>query len=97
MVETGAAESCTELDVERMAGFFLYDDGLLADIQAVAMAACRRARSSIAPYGSQHLEALVDELAGRLEHGYGAAMEQRRKLRAALAPLDTARRQKPKL
>ncbi len=87
MVETGAVESCAELDVERMAGFFLYDDELLTSIHQVTLSACRRARSSIAPYRSQHLEALVDELAERLERSYGAAVEGRRKLRAALAPL----------
>jgi hypothetical protein len=96
MVETGAVESCTELDVERMAGYFLYEDELLTAIHQVALSACRRARSSIAPYGSQHLEALVDELAGRLERSYGAALDRRRRLRAALAPLDPARRQTPK-
>ena len=88
MVETGAVENGAELDVERMAGYFLYDDDLLASLQQAAMAACHRARTSIAPYGSQHLEALVDELARRLEHSFKAAVERRRRLRAALAPLN---------
>jgi hypothetical protein len=97
MVETGAVENSTEVDVEPMAGYFLYDDELLADIQQVAMAACRRARRSIAPHRSQYLEALVDELTGRLERSYEAAVERRRRLRAALAPLDPAKRQIRKL
>jgi hypothetical protein len=93
MVETGAVENGAELDVERMAGYFLYDDELLAGIQQVAMAACHRARRCITPYGSRHLEALVDELAGRLEHSYKAAVEGRRRLRGGLAPLDPTGRQ----
>jgi hypothetical protein len=97
MVERGVVESGAAPDVEWMAGCFLYDDELLADIQQVALSACRRARSSIAPYRSQPLEALVDELAGRLEHSYGAALDRRRRLRAALAPLDPTGRQKPKV
>ncbi len=92
MVETGTVKHGAELDVEHMAGYLLYDDELLADIQQVALAACQQARSSIAPYGSQYLEALVDELAERLERNYKAAMERRRRLRAALAPLDPTRR-----
>jgi hypothetical protein len=80
-----------------MVGYFLYEDELLAAIHQVALSACRRARSSIAPCRSQHLEALVDELAGRLEHSYAAAMERRQKLRAALAPLGSARCQKPRV
>ena len=96
MVETGAVENGAELDVERMAGYFLYDDDLLAAIHQVAQSACHQARSSIAPYGSQYLEALVDELAGCLERSYSAAVERRRKLRAALAPLDPTRGHKSK-
>jgi hypothetical protein len=93
MVEAGAVENGAELDIERMAGYFLYDDELLAAIQQAAVSACHQARSSIAPYGSQYLEALVDELAVRLEHHYEAAVERRRGLRVALAPLDPTRRQ----
>jgi hypothetical protein len=87
MVEAGAVEDGAELDIERMAGYFLYDDELLAAIQQVAVSACHRARQSLAPHGSQYLEALVDELAGSLERNYEAAVERRRKLQAALAPL----------
>lgn len=92
MVEAGAVENGAELDIERMAGYFLYDDELLASVHGVAMAACHQTRQSIAPYRSRYLEALVDELATRLKRSYEAAVEGRRKLRVALAPLDPSGR-----
>jgi len=86
MVETGAVQACAELNVERMVGYFLYDDDLLSGIQRVALASCRRAARSIAPYGSAHLEALVGELEGTLARGYETTVEGRRRLRAVFTP-----------
>lgn len=82
MLETGAAQSYGELDANWMAGYFLYDDELFADVQRVAMTACQRAAQSIAGHDSVYLGELVSELAGRLECGYNAASYSRRKLKA---------------
>jgi hypothetical protein len=86
MVEGGAAESYTKLDAHWIAGYFLYDDDLFAEIQQVALAACRRSAQSIAGTDSVYLGELVSELAGRLEVNYEAASDSRSKLRA-LFPL----------
>lgn len=83
MVETGAAQSYAELDANWMAGYFLYDDELFAEIQRAAMTACQRAAQSIAGHDSAYLAELVSELAGRLECGYNAASHSRRKLKAS--------------
>lgn len=91
MVETGVAESYTELDANWMAGYFLYDDELFAEIQQVALAACRQAVQSIAGYDSIYLGELVSKLAGRLEVNYEAASDSWRKLRALFPPASGVR------
>jgi hypothetical protein len=90
MKETGAIQSCAELDVERMMGYYLYDDALFTDIQHRALTACCRATQSIAPYAPQYLNALIDELAEQLENRYQAAMEVRGKLQAIFAPVKSS-------
>jgi hypothetical protein len=87
MKETGAIRSYAELDIERMAGHWLYDDDLFADVQHVALAACRRAAASIAPYDPTYLGILVDELRERTESSYRAAVAGRRRLRDLFSPL----------
>lgn len=87
MVETGAVHSAAELDADRLAGYFLYDDDLFADIQGVALAACQRAAQAIAPYHSLYLTALVDDLAKQTVHSYQVALEARRKTQGLFAPL----------
>jgi hypothetical protein len=77
MVETGAFQPHAELDANRMAGYFLYDDDLFADIQRVAMAACRLAAEAIAPHDSRYLDGLIARLAERLDRGYEAALASR--------------------
>jgi hypothetical protein len=86
MVERGVAESYTELDANWIAGSFLYDDDLFAEIQQVALATCRQAVQSIAGCDSVYLGELVSELAGRLQDNYKAALDSRRKLRALFPP-----------
>jgi hypothetical protein len=83
MLGTGAIESFAELDVERMMGYYLYDEELFASIQREAMDACQRASQSMAPYRSCPLDSLVGELAHELERNYQAAHESRRRLQAA--------------
>ena len=85
MLEDGAIESFAELDVERMMGYYLYDDELFASIQLEAMGACQRAAQCIAPYGSRLLDSLVNDLAQQLGRGYGEALESRRALQAVFA------------
>ena len=85
MLTTGAIESFVELDVERMMGYYLYDDELFASIQQEAMGACQRAAQCIAPYRSRPLDSLVSELAQQLECGYRDALEGRRRLQAVFA------------
>ena len=85
MLASGAIESFVELDVERMMGYYLYDDELFASIQQEAMAACQRAAQCIAPYRSRPLDLLVSDLAQQLEHGYRDALVSRRRLQAAFA------------
>jgi tRNA G26 N,N-dimethylase Trm1 len=80
MKDTGAIQSYAELDVERMAGYFLYDDALFAGIQRTILEHCRRAGQSIAPYNPLYLGALVDELTERIESGYEAALSARHRL-----------------
>ncbi len=87
MVEVGAVRSPAELDADCLAGYFLYDDGLFAEIQEVALAACQRAAQAIAPYHPVHLSALVDELAVDTARSFQAARQARRRLRAAFPPL----------
>lgn len=87
MKETGAIQTYAELDVNRMAGYFLYDDVLFADIQCTILTACQRAVQSIAPYDPLYLCALVDELAERVEHSYEVALEARRRLQSLFSPL----------
>jgi hypothetical protein len=91
MVERGAAESYTELDADWMAGYFLYDDDLFADIQQVALTACQRAAQSMEGYDSVYLGELVSELAGRLEQSYAAELDSRRKLKVLFPPLSRVR------
>ena len=85
MLATGAVASFAELDVERMMGYYLYDDELFAGIQQEAIAACRRAAMAIAPWGSQPLDSLVGDLAQQLERGYRDALQRRRALKAVFA------------
>jgi hypothetical protein len=82
MLEAGAIASLTELDAERMMGYYLADDELFASIQREAVEACRRAAQCIAPYGSRFLDSLVSDLARRLEIGYRDALERRHALQA---------------
>jgi hypothetical protein len=82
LVESGAVQAGSALDADRMAGYFLYDDGLFADIQQVAMAACQRATDSLVPFETPYLDALVAALAAQLERSYRAALDNRRELRA---------------
>jgi hypothetical protein len=91
MLETGVVQPHAELDADRMAGYFLYDDDLFADIQRVAMAACRRAAEAIAPHNSRYLDDLIARLAERLERGYEAALDSRRELRVLFSSQDKAR------
>jgi len=86
MLETGAIESLAELDAERMAGYYLYDDELFASIQQAAMDACHQAAQAIAPYRSRPLDSLVGELAQELEQNYQAALNSRHQLQAVFAP-----------
>ena len=86
MLATGAVASFAELDVERMMGYYLYDDELFASIQQEAIDACRQAAACIALYGSRPLESLVSDLAGQLERGYQDALESRQALQALFAP-----------
>jgi hypothetical protein len=86
LVETGGVQSGSELDADRIAGCFLYDDDLFAELQQVAMAACRQAAEAIAPYDTRYLDDLIAELAERLERSYRAALDSRRKLRALFQP-----------
>ena len=85
MLTTGAIESFVELDVERMMGYYLYDDELFASIQHEAMEACKRAAQCIAPYRSRPLDSLVSELAQQLERGYRDTLESRCRLQAVFA------------
>jgi hypothetical protein len=87
MLESSAIASFAELDVDRMMGYYLYDDELFASIQQEALGACQRAAQSIAPYGSRPLDSLVNELAQQLEHSYRSALVSRRRLQATFAPL----------
>lgn len=80
MKETGAVQDCVGLDVERVVGYFLCDDELFAAIQRTALAACKRAAQSIAPYDPQYLGALIDDLYERIESDYQAALGSRRDL-----------------
>lgn len=86
LVETGGVQSGSELDADRIAGCFLYDDDLFAELQQVAIAACRQAAEAIAPYDTRYLDDLIAELAERLERSYRAALDSRRKLRALFQP-----------
>jgi hypothetical protein len=86
MADRGLVRCYAELDVEWLLGYFLQDDELFADIHQVALAVCRQATRSIAPYRPLYLQALLDELVERLEHSYQVAVTSRRKLRALLAP-----------
>jgi hypothetical protein len=85
MLDTGAIASFTELDVERMMGYYLADDELFASIHQEAMEACQQAVRCIAPYGSRPLDSLVSELALELERGYRDALERRRGLQTVFA------------
>jgi hypothetical protein len=87
MYECGAIQAYAELDVDQIAGFFLYDDELFAAIQRTALDACQRAATSLAPYESAYLGALFDELRARLEGGYQAALQSRCKVRTLFSPL----------
>jgi hypothetical protein len=86
MRETGAIQAHADLDVDQMAGFFLYDDELFTAIQQTAQDACRRAAASLAPYDSRYLGGLVNELQAQLERSYAAALQSRRKVRALFPP-----------
>lgn len=85
MLDAGASASLAELDLERMMGYYLHDDELFAALHQEAMEACRRAAQCIAPYRSRPLDSLVGELAQQLEQNYRAALDSRRRLRAAFA------------
>jgi hypothetical protein len=85
MLEDGAIASFAELDVERMMGYYLYDDKLFASIQLEAMDACQQAAQCIAPYRSLPLDSLVSDLAQQLERRYGEALESRRRLQSVFA------------
>jgi hypothetical protein len=87
MMDRGAIQTYAGLDVERMVGYFLYDDELFAAIQQVAVAACQRAAQSIAPYQPRYLLALVDDLLDWTVRSYQAALRSRRRLRKLLRPL----------
>jgi hypothetical protein len=81
MKDRNVIQAYEDLEADHMAGFFLYDDELLATIQQTALDACQRAAASLAPYESSYLGALVDELPPRLEGSYEAALKVRRELR----------------
>jgi hypothetical protein len=85
MKETGVIQDYAELDIERMVGYFLYDDELFADIQNVALAACQEALEILAHYESAYLGAWVDELTERTKRNYEAAVSSRRRLRESLS------------
>jgi hypothetical protein len=85
MLASGAIESSAELGVERMMGYYLYDDELFASIHQEAMEACQQAAQCIAPYSSRSLDSLVSDLAQQLERGYREALESRRALQAVFA------------
>ena len=87
MVDQGAVQNYAGLDVERMVGYFLYDDELFAAIQQAAVAACQRAAQSIAPYEPRYLLALVDDLLDRTVRSYQTALRSRRRLRGVFRPL----------
>ena len=86
MLVSGAIESLVELDVERMMGYYLYDDELFAGIQMEAEEACQRAAQCITSYRSRPLDSLVSDLAQQLERGYRDAQESRHRLQAVFAP-----------
>lgn len=88
MHERGAIQAYAELDADQMAGFFLYDDALLAAIQRTALDACQRAAASLVPYESPYLSGLVDELRAQLEGSYEATLQSRHKVRTLLSPLE---------
>jgi hypothetical protein len=90
MKEVGAVRSYRTLDVDRMAGYYLYDDDLFAELQRVTMEACAAAGDAIAVYQSTYLMDLVNDLADRLCCGYEQAQIRRSRLRALLAPLSHA-------
>lgn len=83
--ESGAIQSYTELDPDRLAGQFLYDDELFVDIQQVALRACEVALKALAPYKARFLRALVAQQARQLQESYETALATRRRLRALLA------------
>jgi hypothetical protein len=85
ILEDGAIESFAELDVERMMGYYLYDDELFASVQQEAIGACQQAAQCIAPYSSRPLDSLVSDLAQQLERGYREALESRRALQEIFA------------
>jgi hypothetical protein len=91
MKETGAIRAHADLDVDQMAGFFLYHDDLFATIQREAMTACQRAAEAIALHNSRYLDGLIARLAERLERGYEAALDSRCELRALFSSQDKAR------
>ena len=88
MWEKGAIQAYEDLEADQMAGFFLYDDDLLAAIQQMALDAWQRAAANLAPFEPSYLGALVDELPPRLEGSYEAALKARRDLRALFPPLE---------
>jgi hypothetical protein len=86
MWQANVVQSYAELDADWLAGRFLYDDELFADIHQVALGACHAAAQSLAPFQARLLRGLIDQQARQLQQGYEAALVTRQKVRSMLFP-----------
>jgi hypothetical protein len=79
--ESNAIQSYAEVDADWLAGQFLYDDELWADIHQVAVGACEAAAQSLAPYKARFLASLVEQQAIQLQRGYEVSLARRLRIR----------------